>query len=265
MLDCKGLLKAAYAIFNLNDCCSRDVDVTDSPNGNIDVDAVHELADIDKMRCHVIKCLTALHLMQTYKKKTEEGLEKHSYELAKSKVFSAAISMISDYEFDSDEILVSPVLSAFLDEKNVCNGQNWLPQHFAITVSLRNEITENDIRIMLSINPLAMHRLSTIEADNEGEENLPKFSDTAGSTLFELSDQYGRCALHLVAQYSESVELLQDILQMDHEIISLVIFSTITGNNSTALGMLCSRIHFPSLHKMVSCLIEVDSKCRIYL
>jgi hypothetical protein len=57
----------------------------------------------------------------------------------------------------------------------------------------------------------------------------------------------------MVALYSESLEVLQSVLQIDH---------TLTKNRvdagATSLGLLCGRIQFPSFHEMVSCLIEVD-------
>jgi hypothetical protein len=47
-----------------------------------------------------------------------------------------------------------------------------------------------------------------------------------------LCDQSGRYALHLVAQYSESLELLQDILQIDQKITKIV-----TSVISASLGL----------------------------
>jgi hypothetical protein len=74
-------------------------------------------------------------------------------------------------------------------------------------------------------------------------------------------DKSGRCALHLVAEYSESPELLQDILLIDHKMTKMVIKSD--EKTITPLGLLCRRRHFPAFDAMVSCLIEVDSSVAV--
>jgi hypothetical protein len=82
---------------------------------------------------------------------------------------------------------------------------------------------------------------------------------------FALCDQKGRCALHLVAQYSESVELLQYILQMDSKMAIKHFDESGTGEETTPLGLLCRRLEFPfpTFDKMVSSLIEVDSTVEV--
>jgi hypothetical protein len=111
-------------------------------------------------------------------------------------VFTAAISMISDDDFDSEEAIVSTIfLSGFLNEKKILDEQSWLPQPFAIALILRKKISENDVRIMLSVNPMAMDRLSKkefalmISLLREIRED---------PEVFLLRGQKGRCALHLV-------------------------------------------------------------------
>jgi ankyrin repeat protein len=109
-------------------------------------------------------------------------------------------------------------------------------------LGVRNEISEDDIRIMLSVDPLPTQRLSKREGD-----------------AFIMCDENGRCALHLVAQYSESLKLLEDILQIDHKMTQMVFEIENTGVESTPLGLLCSRPHFSTFDAMVLTLIEVDS------
>jgi hypothetical protein len=49
--------KASIQLFNELECCPRSL------NGNFNnVDAALALVDRDKMRCHIINCLTALYL-----------------------------------------------------------------------------------------------------------------------------------------------------------------------------------------------------------
>jgi ankyrin repeat protein len=153
--------------------------------------------------------------------------------------------MINDDKFDSDEAIVSTILSSFPfpDEGNVSDERSWFPQHFALALGVRNRISEDDIRIMLSVDPLSTHRLSKREA----------------ADVYTKCDESGQCALHLVTQYSESMELLEDILQIDHKMTKLVLDIEVTEAYYTPLGLLCSRPHFPTFDAMVLCLIEVDS------
>jgi hypothetical protein len=113
-------------------------------------------------------------------------------------------------------------------------------------LGVRNKISEDDLRIMLSVDPLPTQRLSNREG---------------GAVI--MCDESGRCALHLVAQYSESLELLEDVLQTDHKMTKMVFESEYTGEDITPLGLLCSRRHFPTFDAMVLTLIEVDSSVDI--
>jgi hypothetical protein len=232
-------LKASLQLFDKLECCSN------SMNGDSnDVDAALVLIDIDKMRCLVIDCLTAIHLVLTEKNKNEAVVDKDNYELVKSRVFNAAIAMIVDDEFSSNEVVVKKILSSFPshDENEISEENNWLHQHFAIALGVRDKISEDDICIMLSMDQLATHQLSKTEAD--------------ALILYEGS---GRCALHLVAQYSESLELLENILRIDHKMTKVVF----TGKNISPLGLLCKSRHFPTFDAMILCLTQVDSSVEI--
>jgi hypothetical protein len=235
-------LEASLQLFDKLECCSSNL------NGNFNnVDAALALVDRDKMRRHIINCLTALHLVETQIRGSDETVDDENYELVKGKVFNASISMINDDKFDSDEATVSTILSSFPfpDEGNVSDERSWLPQHFALALGVRNKISEDDIRIMLSVDPLPTQRLSKRERE--------------AADVYTKCDKSGRCALHLVAQYSESLELLEDILQIDHKMTKVVLYIEVTGAYYTPLGLLCSRPHFPTIYAMVLYLIEVDS------
>jgi hypothetical protein len=230
-------------------------------NGNLNhVDTALVLVDIDKMRCHIINCLTAMHLVEAETKQKEAFVDNDDYELAKRKVFNAAISIISDDKFDSDEALVKSILLYFpiSDERKVSDERSWLPQHFAIALGVRHKISEDDIRIMLSVDSLPPQRLNKIEADDESKGCKPNLEGPEGTIL---RDQSGRCALHLVAQYSESVELLQDILHIDHKMTKSV--AQTDKGKIKSLGLLCRRFHFSTFDEMVLCLIEANSSVAV--
>jgi ankyrin repeat protein len=236
-------LKASLQLFDKLECCSSNM------NGNFsNVDAALALVDRDKMRRHIMNCLTALYLVETQIQESDETAEDENYELVKGKVFNASISMINDDKFDSDEAIVSTILSSFSipDEGNVSDERSWLPQHFALALGVRNRISEDDLRIMLSVDPLPTQRLSKREGD-----------------AVIMCDESGRCALHLVAQYSENLEQLGGILQIDHKMTKIIYEIEDTGVETTPLGLLCSRPHFPTFDAMVSTLIEIDSSVEV--
>jgi hypothetical protein len=233
-------LKASLQLFDKLNCCSSSLNVNFD-----DVYAVLALAEEDKMRCHIINCLIAFTLIQTEKRKNETAdSADYNYDMVKGKVFNAAISMILDDELNSHEAVVKKIILTdfpFPSENKISDKQSWFPQHFAIALGVRNKISEDDIRIMLSADPSPMHRLGKREG---------------GAYIMRV--KRGRCALHLVAQYSESLELLEDIVQIDYKMTKLVSEAGITP-----LGLLCSRPHFPTFDAMVLCLIEVDSSVEV--
>jgi hypothetical protein len=114
---------------------------------------------------------------------------------------------------------------------------------------------------MLSVNPLALHGLSKKEADDKDEEvAILIYEDPNVCTL---CDQSGSCALHLVAKYSESLELLQDILQIDHKMTKINSKAEGTFWKNTNLGLLCSQLSFSVLDEMVLGLIKAESDVEV--
>jgi ankyrin repeat protein len=75
---------------------------------------------------------------------------------------------------------------------------------------------------------------------------------------FILCDHDGKSALHMVAQYSESLEALQSILQIDHKLTKKRVLGPYNMRTSP-LGLLCGRSEFPSFDEMVLCLIDINS------
>jgi hypothetical protein len=129
---------------------------------------------------------------------------------------------------------------------------------------VRNMISEHDIHIMLSIDPLAIHRLSR-EAVN-GENNVDGIVAIAGNaSRFRdpktpvLCDKSGRCTLHLVAQYSESLKLLEYVLQINHKMVKMAAKT----EKATPLGSHCRRPHFSTFDKMFLFLIRADSTVKV--
>jgi hypothetical protein len=247
-------IKTSLQLFDRLNCCSGKLKgIFD------DVDAALRLVDVEKIRYLIINCLIALHLVQKEKSNTREDSDEENYEVVKSRVFNAAVSMITSHEFKRDEAFVETILSSFPDEKEKSVERSWLPEHFTIALAMRNKISEGDIRIMLSIDPSAVHTLRREAVRSESEislmvgiaANTSRFRDLETPVL---CDEGGRCPLHLVAQYSVSFELLEDILQIDHKMTKLA-----TGEEGpTPLGLLCSRPYSETLNRMFLYLIAVN-------
>jgi hypothetical protein len=180
-------IKASLHIFDELNCCYSRL------NKNIDdVDAALALVDVDKMRCHIINCLAALNLVEMQMRKqvySDNGAHKlidsdnEKYEFVKSKVFNKAITMIVDDEYDSrneyadpeldyrNEVVVNTIFSNF--PRSLSDKRSWLHQYFAIVFSISGKISEDDVRIILSEDPLAKHRLSKRQQDDkEGQMDI---------------------------------------------------------------------------------------------
>jgi hypothetical protein len=216
-------IKASYELFDRLECCTLDT------IADLDDDIALAFIDEDKMRCHILNCMAGLHRLYIQKKKQTSEDNKH--ESVKRKVFNAAIKMIIDAESDGDQDVVNHILSIFPDEKTMTDERSWLPMHFAMALTVENRISEEDVHVLHAIDPLAMHRLS--EKDKDGmmtgftpihllcmqkrpNMSLVRYLSLRDPKAFILCDKRNRCALHFVAQYSESLELLQTVLQIDH-------------------------------------------------
>jgi hypothetical protein len=124
------------------------------------------------VRCHVINCLIALDLVQLQNETQDEVAPTNDYELVKCKVFIASIRMILDEKFNRNEAVANTILSVFpfADERKISDEQSWLPQHFSIALAVRDEISEDNLRTILSVDPSAMHRLNKKEAYDKHEQ-----------------------------------------------------------------------------------------------
>jgi hypothetical protein len=206
--------------------------------------------------------MAALILVQiqwTSNQKVSYYNEKH--ELVKRKVFRAACLMTIDSEFGNNLVAVNTILSSFSDESKKSDEKSWLPLHFAIALSSQNRISGEDVHMMDTIDPLAMYRMCGNNWCDNGDTSigctpahllcmqqknpnmsLVRYFCVCDLKAFFLCDQNGRCALHLIAQYSESVELLQTVLYIDR-VMTKRVFDDTSGYDVNPLGLLCRRIY----------------------
>jgi hypothetical protein len=267
-------IKASFELFDKLKCCLDDL------NKDCSDDQALCLVEEDKMRCHILNCLAALSVIQILRKRQQKALDidNEKDDLLKRKVFWAACSMMMDPDFENDEVVTSTILSAYPDEGKMSDGRNWLPIHFAIVLFNQNKITEEDVYMLYTTDPSAMYRSSVIELLDEDEVwedrigctpahllcmqkepnmSMVKYFCLRDPKAFLLCDQSMRCTLHLAAEYSESVELLQTMLQIDHSMTKSGFYDT------RPLGFLCRRLGFPTFHRMIVCLLEVDSSVEV--
>jgi hypothetical protein len=70
--------------------------------------------------------------------------------------------------------------------------------------------------------------------------------------------------LHLAAEYSESIELLQILFQLDKSVAKIMAGSHYEDQTPhTPLGILCGRKESTARMDMIQCLIEVDSSVKV--
>lgn len=89
--------------------------------------------------------------------------------------------------------------------------------------------------------------------------SLVQFFCLHNPRAFRLCDRNGRSALRLVAMFSESFELLQSMLEIEH----MATNKRLPNLPETALGELCRRPEFPYFKEMLTSFIEVDSSADI--
>jgi hypothetical protein len=162
--------------------------------------------------------------------------------------------------------------------------------HCAVALYVEDKISEGDVRILYTADPSALHQFSrearsSIGLDYMSEEEIERIGCTPVHLLcmhkepklsliryfglrdpkaFLLSDRSKRNTLHLVAKYSESLELLQTILQVDQTMTKGdCSYDGYERDPFTPLGLLCERSDFSRFHEMLSCLIEVDSTIEV--
>jgi ankyrin repeat protein len=287
-------IRASYELFDKLGCCSEDLD------GDYSDDAALALIEVDRMRCHIMNCLAALRVVLEQRKiqqmkclaafrvvleqtKIQQNLSiLFENEVVKRKVFREACLMMIDTEFDNNKVPVNVILASFPDDSKISDERNWLPLHFAVALFAEDKISAEDVHLLHTNDLLAMYRLSELERGDEEKDKYligctpahllcmqqqPKMEMVRHFCIcdpkaFLLRDQSGRCTLHLAAEYSESVELLQAMLQIDVTMTKCSLDSD-HEMERTPLGLLCGRFEFPTFHEMVACLIGANSSVAV--
>lgn len=220
-------VKESYQLFVKFGCCLEGL------NGDLIDDAL-PFVEENRMRCLIMNCLAALNVVEAQRKKQQEVRDDGKHESVEKKVLRAACLMMIDTESDNEDVIVITALSAFPDESKMTDKRGWLSMHFAIALFVQNKISAEDIHLLYRTDPLAMHCLSETERRDVSKEiqtgctaihlllmekqpnmEMVRYFSLRDPKAFYLFDQKGRCAIHLAVQYSESVELLQTILQID--------------------------------------------------
>jgi hypothetical protein len=216
----------------------------------------------DKMRYLISKCIAELRKVEIEKSKND-GAEKNEHESVKRKVFSAAVSMMMDGDQNA-------IIFAFPDESKKTDERSWLSMYYAVALTVENKVSEEDMFILQAANPLAMHLFSGKQkrgctpvhllcTQNRPNVSLVRKICLCDSQAFILCDHNSKSALHMISQHCESLEVLQSVLQIDHSLIKKKVIGPYGAIKATPLGLLCGRSESSSFHRMLLCLIEVDS------
>lgn len=259
----------SFSLFRDVNCFPMYVDLQKGVN-----DAALILGAIENMRCHILNCLAALSVIQIEAKKLIASDDERR-ESVKRKVFCAACSMMIETELDNDEVVMTTLLSAFPDSSKMSDEKKWLPMHFTVVLFINNKISAEDVHMMHSVDVFAITRLSENDdlqgctpvhllcMQKEPNISMVRYFCIRDPKSFFLRDNKGRCTLHLAAQYSESVDLLQTLLQINEKMTEF--FSGDNGyyGNSSPLGLLCRRSEFLTFHDMLLCLIDVDNTVEV--
>jgi hypothetical protein len=192
---------AAFKLFDEFKCYS-----TCMPRSDLDrvFDASLALVDEDKIRCLIINCLAALHLVQIERAKTEVTADDRKVDLVQRKVFNGAVSMIVNDDLNRDQAVEDTILSAFPHKSKTFevasrNGMCWLPMHFAIALTADDKISEDGVLVLLSVDPLAMHQLSESGID---EEDLDQYDAFTGCTPAHILCMQKQPRISLVRYFS---------------------------------------------------------------
>jgi hypothetical protein len=235
------------------------------------------------MKKYIINCIASLIEVtdRVFEMNSEKKLrEKNEAIVTKNNVFSAAVTMMGqalkkNYSGHYD------ILEAFPDKNSV----NWHPLAWA--VALGDTVKEEDVKCLYLGDPLALKR-RYLDPDYEyfssiigyspahilcmrTNPSLPliRFFVEQDPVAFKLScssehdfRNYPFHPLHLVAEYSESTELLQILLQLDKSVIKIKAGGD-CGVPHTPLGILCWRGESSVMTDMIACLVEVDSTVEV--
>jgi hypothetical protein len=77
--------------------------------------------------------------------------------------------MIDHIEYENNQVVVNKILAAFPDNAKMSDIRFWLPLHCAMALFIQNKISEEDVRILCSADPAAMHQFSEQEQAGQPE------------------------------------------------------------------------------------------------
>ena len=236
--------------------------------------------EADHLIEHILDCAASLRILQ----KSQRDLVDQNLVSAKNSVLIKALSMIIlSEDLDAD---ATALLEVFPDQSKQIDGRNWLPLHWAVVVQQDNEKTDV-LDVIYATDPLALQRQSRRIPPLGSSKTLFGYSPahllcmrkrpniqliktfmTRDARAFaqRCSDKYdsnpqmqednGRSCLHLASTYSENVELLRCLLQID---------SSQTRKKDTSFGggfpikLLCQRsTQFSTFNCLFNCLLDCD-------
>lgn len=230
--------------------------VTPNASSNNSVTADESIIDIDKMMLHTLDCLGALQsVLGSYNDR------------AKSTVFWGAVTTIAEIcmdlisgKMETRHPGASHLLRAFPNEAKATDGRGWLPLHWAAVI---DDMDVNVVREIARADPLAIvkgfnqpisanpgHLIAAVRNPNmEVVRCLYNFHPRMASS----KDNDGDLPLHYAARYSDSIEMIQFLLQANP-------CATRVQGDGLLVPLQCAIRHDNNKfrYKLVECLLNTD-------
>jgi len=290
--------KRCLQIFRDVDCIISDIEKdysTDEDIEDIYYDSqsyeILKSLDLNHMKKHIINCVASLievtkkvaEMNAYYKKEFKLKTENSDVIMTENKVFSAAVSIMS-------QILVGKNYAHMLEALPNMENVGWNPLAWAVSVG--DKVEEDDIKCLYLADPLALDK-PHLDVEYEYDKSLIGYSpahllcmrvnpslslikflvghnpmafNSSCSSEHELDVEdggYSMYPLHLAAENSQSIELLQILLQLDQSVTKKKAASYCDHIPHTPLGFLCFNKESPTTMDMILCLIKVDSSVEV--
>eukprot|EP01031_Cornospumella_fuschlensis_P028697 gene28697-34645_t len=210
--------------------------------------------EIDKMILHVLDCLGALQCVMG------------QYDPSRARVFWGAVSTIAEIGIDTTTGHVdkrhpgaSHLLRAFPNDQRASDGRGWLPLHWAAVI---DQAEVNDVRNVAKADPLATVKGYSLPVSANPGHLIAAVRHPNMEVVRCLYDFYPRMAaskdfegdlpLHYAARYSESVEMIQFLLQANPA-------ATKAKGESNLVPLQCALYNqSPARLHIVTCLLDAD-------
>ena len=210
----------------------------------------------DALYLHALEIIGAVSCVT----KASESINSYTRDIddTKGRIFWKTIQEISHQQLvDEDETSsANKMLIAFPDQTKRTDGRMWLPLHFALSVP---NIDIDDIQFLFANQPKPIFTFTPIELKYSQREisvapcHLPMMTETPNMALIEILAIFdrnfasilasnGSTPLHFAAEYSNSVELIKWLIELNPQALE-------THNDQDETPLCCVAKNTPEILK----------------